>query len=167
MGQAIAAAIAAADDLQYAGTWDRGADLGALLDTCDVLVDFTLPEATVTVAGAAARHRVPLVCGVSGLGEEQLAALQRAAKSIPIVYDRNMSVGVAVLEKLVREAARALPGFDVEVRETSLGGVSADRRPGGDGISSRRRVLRGVATKRLRPPQRGRGHRPATPGGSG
>ena len=83
MGQAIAAAIAAADDLQYAGTWDRGGDLGALLDTCDVLVDFTLPEATTTVAGAAARHRVPLVCGVSGLGEEQLAALQRAAKSIP------------------------------------------------------------------------------------
>lgn len=118
MGQAIAAAIAAADDLQHAGTWNRGGNLDALLERCDVLVDFTLPEATSTVIEAAARHRVPLVCGVSGLGEEQLAALQRAASSIPIVYDRNMSVGIAVLEKLVREAARALPGFDVQVRET-------------------------------------------------
>jgi 4-hydroxy-tetrahydrodipicolinate reductase len=118
MGQAIAAAIAAADDLHYAGTWERGEDLDALLETCDVLVDFTLPAATVAVAEAAARHRVPLVCGVSGLGEQQLAALQRAANSIPVVYDRNMSVGIAALENLVREAVRALPGFEVEVRET-------------------------------------------------
>ena len=118
MGQAIAAAIAAADDLRHAGTWDRGGDLDALLETCDVLIDFTLPEATDIVTEAAARHGVPLVCGVSGLGEKQLAALQRAASSIPIVYDRNMSVGIAVLENLVREAARSLPGFDVEVRET-------------------------------------------------
>ena len=118
MGRAIAAAIMAADDLQHAGTWERGGDLDALLDDCDVLVDFTLPEATDTVVEAAARHGVPLVCGVSGLGEQQLAALQRGGNSIPIVYDRNMSVGIAVLENLVREAAQALPGFDVEVRET-------------------------------------------------
>lgn len=118
MGQAIAQAIAAADDLDLAGTWDRGGDLDALLGSCDVLVDFTLPAATDTVIAAAVSHNVPLVCGVSGLGQEQLASLERASASIAIVYDRNMSVGIAVLESLVRQAARALPGFDVEVRET-------------------------------------------------
>ena len=118
MGQAIAAAVAAAADLRHAGTWSRGGDLDALVESCDVLVDFTLPEATGTVLEAAARHGRPLVCGVSGLGEGQLAALQRAADSIPVVYDRNMSVGIAVLEDLVRRAARALPEFAVEVRET-------------------------------------------------
>jgi 4-hydroxy-tetrahydrodipicolinate reductase len=118
MGKAIAAAIAAADDLQLAGTWDRGGDLAALLSSSDVLVDFTLPAATDTVIATALRHKVPLVCGVSGLSVGHMQALQRASGSIAIVYDRNMSLGIAVLENLVREAARALPGFDVEVRET-------------------------------------------------
>lgn len=118
MGQAVADAVASADDLQHAGTWNRGADLDAVLESCDVLIDFTLPEATATVIEAAVRHGVPLICGVSGLGEEQRAALQRAANSIPVVYDRNMSLGIAVLDNLVRQAARALPGFAVEVRET-------------------------------------------------
>jgi 4-hydroxy-tetrahydrodipicolinate reductase len=118
MGQAIAAGINAADDLELAGTWRRGDDLGALLANCDVLVDFSLPEATATVVAAAEAHKTPLVCGVSGLSEARVASLEQASAAIPIVYDRNMSLGVAVLESLVRQAAAALPGFAVEVRET-------------------------------------------------
>ena len=118
MGQAIAGSVAASDDLQLAGTWRRGNDLDALLAASDVLVDFSLPEATDTVVAAAVGHGIPLVCGVSGLSDTQVAALEQASTSIPIVYDRNMSQGVAVLEKLVRLVAEALPGFDAEVRET-------------------------------------------------
>jgi 4-hydroxy-tetrahydrodipicolinate reductase len=118
MGQAIAAGIAASDDLHLAGTWRRGDDLDALVAASDVLVDFSLPEANEIVVAAAGKHETPLVCGVSGLGDVQMASLQQASATIPIVYDRNMSQGVAVLESLVRQAARALPGFDVEVHET-------------------------------------------------
>ncbi len=118
MGQAIANGVAAADDLELAGTWRRGGDLDALLADSDVLVDFSLPEATETVVAAALGRRVPLVCGVSGLGDAQLSSLELASAEIPVVYDRNMSPGVAVLEKLVHKAAKALPGFDVEIRET-------------------------------------------------
>lgn len=118
MGQAIASGVAAADDLHLAGTWRRGDDLDGLLAVSDVLVDFSLPDATDTVVAAARSHGVPLVCGVSGLSAAQLDLLGQAATTIPVVYDRNMSLGVAVLETLVREAARALPGFAVEVHET-------------------------------------------------
>lgn len=118
MGQAIAAAIAAADDLELAATWGRGDDLEALLDDADVLIDFSLPEANAIVVDAAVRCSIPLVCGVSGLSPEQSGALAEAARSIPVVYDRNMSLGIAVLENIARQAARALPGFEVEVRET-------------------------------------------------
>ncbi len=118
MGRAIADAIAAADDLQLTGTWGRNDDLDVLLGDSDVLVDFTLPEATDTVVDAAVRHKMPLVCGVSGLGDEQIASLELASASVAIVYDRNMSLGVAVLENLVRQAAAALPGFAAEVHET-------------------------------------------------
>ena len=119
MGRAIAAAIDAADDLECAGIWRRGEDLDPVVAASDVLVDFSLPEATAAVAAAVTRRGVPLVCGVSGLGEAGLAALRSAADAVPVVYDRNMSLGIAVLENLVREAVASLgPGFRVEIHET-------------------------------------------------
>jgi 4-hydroxy-tetrahydrodipicolinate reductase len=118
MGQAVANGIAAADDLELAGTWTRGGDLAALLHTCDVLVDFTLPEANDEIVAAAVARRVPLVCGVSGLSKAQAARLATAAETIPVVFDRNMSLGIAVLENLVREAARVLGNFAIEIHET-------------------------------------------------
>ncbi|NIL93543.1 MAG: 4-hydroxy-tetrahydrodipicolinate reductase [Woeseiaceae bacterium] len=119
MGQAIADGIAAADDLALAGIWKRGDDLLELARSADVIVDFSLPEATETVLQAALEHRVPLVCGVSGLSGEQLRSLDEASRTIAIVYDRNMSLGIAVLENLVREAARVLgDDFAVRIHET-------------------------------------------------
>jgi len=119
MGQAIAGLVDAADDLTLAGVWKRGDDINALAGSCDVLIDFSLPNATDQIISAAARHQVALVCGVSGLSEQQLASLDKAAQSIAVVYDRNMSLGVAVLENLVRQAAATLgTDFSVEVHET-------------------------------------------------
>jgi 4-hydroxy-tetrahydrodipicolinate reductase len=119
MGQAIAGLVNAADDLNLAGVWKRGDDIDALAGSCDVLIDFSLPEATDQIISAATRNKIPLVCGVSGLSDQQVASLDEAARSIAVVYDRNMSIGVAVLENLVRQAAAALGAdFTVEVHET-------------------------------------------------
>lgn len=119
MGQSIAERIAASEDLELAGVWQRGQDLGEIVRASDVLIDFSLPEANEAVIAAALEHQVPLVCGVSGLSESQVQALATAARSIPVVYDRNMSLGVAVLENLVREAARTLgEQFEVRIHET-------------------------------------------------
>ena len=119
MGQAIAAAIGEADDLELAGVWSRGDDLDVLLESADVIVDFSLPEGTGQVLDALRRNPRPLVCGVSGLSVEQQQAMSEAAASVPVVYDRNMSLGIAVLERSVREAAAALgPEFQIEISET-------------------------------------------------
>ena len=60
-----------------------------------------------------------MVCGVSGLDDAQMAALDEAAASIPLVYDRNMSQGIAVLQDLVQRAARSLGDeFAIEIHET-------------------------------------------------
>jgi len=119
MGQAVAKAIEAADDLQLAGIWSRGADIDRVVESSDAMIDFSLPEATDTVVAAVRRYQVPLVCGVSGLSDAQIASLDDAAGTIPVVYDRNMSLGVAVLETVVRQAAAALgPGYEVAVHET-------------------------------------------------
>lgn len=119
MGRAIADRVNAASDLELAGVWRRGGDIDEIAAASDVLIDFSLPEATAAVVSAARRHGVPLVCGVSGLDDEQMAAIRDAASSVAVVYDRNMSVGIAVLEDAVRRAAAALgPGFAVEILET-------------------------------------------------
>ncbi len=119
MGQAIAGLVEAAEDLTLTGVWKRGDDIDALAGSCDVLIDFSLPEATEQIISAATRHKTPLVCGVSGLSDQQLTSFDGAAQSIAVVYDRNMSIGVAVLENLVRQAAAALgANFAVEVHET-------------------------------------------------
>ena len=118
MGQAIAAGIESRDDMEVAGTWRRDDDIDAVVGAADVVIDFSLPEGTEIVADAAQRHGKPLVCGVSGLTEAQMARVDAAAQVVPVVYDRNMSLGVAVLARAVREAAASLGGdFDVEISE--------------------------------------------------
>jgi 4-hydroxy-tetrahydrodipicolinate reductase len=93
-------------------------DPEALLPEIDCLIDLTLPGATVRLAGAAASHRVPLLCGVTGLGPEQIAALEAAAEVIPVQWSRNLSQGVPLIARLVRELAAALESYDVEIVET-------------------------------------------------
>ena len=108
MGRAIEAAAKPHSDFEIVGTWGRNDDLAALAAGADVVIDFSLPEATATVLETATRLKRPLVCGVSGLDAAQMAAIERASAHIPLVYDRNMSLGIAVLEKVVRDAAASL-----------------------------------------------------------
>ena len=70
------------------------------------------------VLDSVARVPKPFVCGVSGLNESQLARLDELAAAVPVVYDRNMSLGVAVLDRAVRDAAAALgTEFEVAISE--------------------------------------------------
>lgn len=119
MGQAIAASIEQQADLELAGIWTRGRKLDDVVAAADVVIDFSLPDGTVEVLAAAVRHEKPLVCGVSGLDDAQMELLNQASAQIPVVYDRNMSLGIAVLEHSVREAAASLGlDFDIEISET-------------------------------------------------
>jgi len=119
MGQAIMRAIDATDDLQISGVWSKGESIDKIVAASDVIIDFSLPGATATVLEAVSNHQTPLVCGVSGLDEALLKAVEQAATVIPLVYDRNMSQGIAVLDDLVRRAAGSLGAdFAAEVHET-------------------------------------------------
>ncbi|HNP36919.1 MAG TPA: dihydrodipicolinate reductase C-terminal domain-containing protein [Woeseiaceae bacterium] len=119
MGQAIARALASQEDLELAGMAGREDDLDALAQAADVLIDFSLPEATAGVLASAAMHHKPLVCGVSGLSASHMSAIAKAAERIPVVYDRNMSQGIGVLDEVLRQAAPALgPGYSIRIEET-------------------------------------------------
>jgi len=95
------------------------------VDHVDVVVDFTAPEATAEYAGIAAEHGVAFVTGTTGLeghDADPQSALAAASESVPVLHANNFSRGIAALRGAVREAAAALPGYDVEVTETHHNG---------------------------------------------
>lgn len=133
MGQAIAGGLNNQDDMALVGLWGRGDDLDRLVHAADVVVDFSLPDGTMQVLDAVVRHEKPLVCGVSGLSDRQMARIDEAAGALPIVYDRNMSLGIAVLERSVREAAAAL-GTDFETKISEVHHVHKKDAPSGTAL---------------------------------
>lgn len=133
MGQAIAATILQQPNLELVGVWQRGQDCNELVAEADVVIDFSLPEGTELLLEAVAHHGKPLVCGVSGLNESQLAQLSRASGRIPLVFDRNMSLGIAVLERSVREAAASL-GADFAVQVSEVHHVDKKDAPSGTAL---------------------------------
>lgn len=92
-------------------------DLKSFLSSCDIVIDFSLPEACEALLEASLKTPKPLVIGTTGLSVHQLNLLKQASESMPILYATNMSLGVALLNKLVYQAAAALEGFDIEIVE--------------------------------------------------
>ena len=111
-----------------AGTPELGADLGELCglgktgvtvtvdppESAEVLVEFTTPEVTVEHL----TYRRPHVIGTTGLSAGQLARVEEASHSVPIVLAPNMSVGVNLLRGVVLGISAKLgEGYDIEVVE--------------------------------------------------
>jgi 4-hydroxy-tetrahydrodipicolinate reductase len=93
-------------------------DLASALREPDVLIDFTRPAGTLAHVAACEAAGVAAVVGTTGLDEAAKAAIARHAAAIPIVLAANMSVGINVLAKLVREAAALLgSAYDIEIVE--------------------------------------------------
>ncbi len=84
----------------------------------DVLVDFSLPVAFDAALALAVQRKAAFVSGTTGLSEAQRAALQVAAKHIPVLWASNFSLGIAVLTDLVRRAAAALPAWQRDLIES-------------------------------------------------
>ena len=140
MGRHVLEQVLMSSDLRLVGTLEGsrhpelGSDAGAMagrptgvrltddvttaLAHANVLVDFSTPDATVNVLREAARMGVACVVGTTGLAPEASAALDEAARAVPVVAAPNMSAGVLVLGHVLREALRLLgPGYDVEIVE--------------------------------------------------
>ena len=88
-----------------------------LFANCDVVIDFTIKEGAINLLNYARTDPKPLVVGTTGLGEEGANLLKLASAAMPILYATNMSLGVAVLNRLAALASKALREFDAEIVE--------------------------------------------------
>lgn len=118
MGRAVSTVLDAREDVVVSARFDRGESPD--LSLCDVIIDFSTPEASVELAQAcAARGGPALVIGSTGLTEAQDAEVLKAADKIAIVRSGNFSLGVNILIGLVEHAAQRLDArdWDIEISE--------------------------------------------------
>ena len=95
------------------------ADLAAVADKCDVIVDFSQHAASSRHAAIAAGKGKPIVIGTTGMGEDELGEIRKAAGEVACLVAPNMSVGINLLFRIVGEVARSLgEEYDVEIIET-------------------------------------------------
>ena len=140
MGRALIEALAQTGDFQVKAALERpdspflgkdagelvgspcgvriSADLERSLADCDVLVDFTRPEATLKHVELCRSRGIRMVIGTTGLTPEQKKLISAASRDIAMVMAPNMSVGVNLTFRLIELAAKILnEGYDVEIIE--------------------------------------------------
>lgn len=84
----------------------------------DVVIDFTIAKGTENLLEKATNFKpTPLVIGTTGLSVHQQNLLKNASLKMPVFYATNMSLGVAILNKVTFEVAKTLRDFDVEICE--------------------------------------------------
>ena len=91
------------------------ADLGYI--PCDVVIDFSHHSAVADVLNYARAVNAAAVIGTTGHTAEEKSLIDAASKDIPVFFAGNVSLGIAVLCRLVKEAARFFPDVDIEILE--------------------------------------------------
>lgn len=86
-------------------------------NTADCLIDFSNHVCTGELLEFAVSTQIPLVIATTGHTQQELAAIAQAAREIPIFHSANMSVGVALLVKLAKATAAAMPDAEIEIIE--------------------------------------------------
>ena len=84
----------------------------------DVIVDFSIPVATMQILEYAKNNKIPIVIETTGLTEEQKQKIKEYSKAIPIFQSANMSYDINLMKRIVAEVAKNLCGTDIEIIET-------------------------------------------------
>ena len=83
----------------------------------DVIIDFSLPVATLTILEYARTNKIPMVIATTGFTDEQTKIIEEASKIIPIFKSANMSFDIMLMKKVVSWLAPLLKNTDIEIIE--------------------------------------------------
>lgn len=93
-------------------------DFKQIADTPDVIIDFSVPQATMTMLEYAKEYHIPVVIATTGFSEEENQKIIEYSKELPIFKSANMSFAINLMAKVLAEVAKALPNTDIEIIET-------------------------------------------------
>jgi len=121
-------------------------DLSASLADVDVLIDFTIADATASHVEACRLAKTAMIIGTTGLSEEQRAAVGSLSASVPVVFASNYSVGVNATFRLVEMASKIF-GDTVDVEIVEAHHKHKVDAPSGTAITLGERVASGLGKK--------------------
>lgn len=93
-------------------------DVNDIKEKPDVIIDFSVPIATMQILEYAKNNKVPIVIATTGLSDEEKEKIKEYSKDIPIFQSANMSYDVNLMKKIVAEVAKKLSETDIEIVET-------------------------------------------------
>ncbi len=125
MGRALTAMIEKSPDITLVGAVDafcQGEGIVSSLTECpegaDVIVDFSNHTATKELMDYAVKTKTAVVVCTTGHTAQELSLIESAAKEIAVFHSGNMSVGIALLTRLAKQAAAMFPDADIEIVES-------------------------------------------------
>ena len=108
--------VAARVDWSYAAG-DGLSELKQYQGPADIVIDFSNHAATASVAEYCAGRGLPVVIGTTGQTDEERAQIEALSKEVPVFLSGNMSLGIALLANMARQAAAMFPNADIEIVE--------------------------------------------------
>ena len=93
-------------------------DLNDIKEKPDIIIDFSVPKATMNILEYAKNNKIPIVIATTGLSDDNLRSIKEASKEIAIFQSANMSYDISLMKKIVAEVAKAIPDTDIEIVET-------------------------------------------------
>ena len=93
-------------------------NLNDITEKPDVIIDFSVPEASFKILEYAKENKIPAVIATTGFTGDELEKLREYGNYIPVFQSYNMSYTVSVMSKIVNELAKKLNGADIEIVET-------------------------------------------------
>ncbi len=128
MGQVLVKEIDTFENLLLVGGFDINDDglntfpvysnINDIKEKPDVIVDFSVPVASLNMLNYAVSSKTAMVIATTGFSKEELEIISGASKTIPIFKSSNMSFDINLMKKIVAEVALALKGNDIEIVET-------------------------------------------------
>ena len=119
MGKTVVDLASDDPEIDIVAQCDLGDPIEPAMENCDAAIDFSHAGTIDEICSAASLHNKPLVIGTTGHSQEQRQTIGETARSVPIVFASNFSVGVNVLFWLTRKSAELLGSdFHPEIIET-------------------------------------------------
>ena len=127
MGQEVLKAIKNSSDFEICCGVDKETfeapfpiydNVNLIKEKPDVIIDFSIPEASINILEYANSNSIPTVIATTGFSDEQLSLINIHSKSIPVFLSSNMSYEVNLMADIVAKLATQLKGSDIEIVET-------------------------------------------------
>lgn len=128
MGSEVAKLVLQEKDMNLLGGLDRNShsnlsypifsDIKSFAEIPNVIIDFSTPEATISLFPYCLLHHIPIVIATTGFSKEQQDMIKNTSLQIPIFQSNNMSYEISLLSHIASELSQKLPEADIEIAET-------------------------------------------------